>query len=71
MMNIRQFEDGLLKVTFDAVNKQQTITIEIGNATATLDAATANDLLDWLYQQRDSLFQLAYMSPAEQAQETI
>jgi hypothetical protein len=29
-MNIRQFEDGLLKLTFDAANKQQAITIEIG-----------------------------------------
>jgi len=70
-MNIRQFEDGLLKLTFDAVNRQQTITIEIGNATATLDAATANDLLDWLYQQPDTLFQLAHTSSTGQAPETL
>ncbi len=70
-MNIRQFEDGPLKVTFDAANRQQAITIEIGNATAILDAGTANDLLDWLYQQRESLFHLAQPSPREQATETL
>ena len=62
-MDRHQFENGLLKFSFNAGSRAQTLTVEIGNATAALNAADANDLLDWLYQNRDTLFQLAYMSP--------
>jgi hypothetical protein len=62
-MDKRQFENGLLKFSFNAGSRKQTLIVEIGNATAALNAAEANDLLDWLYQNRDTLFQLAYMPP--------
>ncbi len=47
-----------LQISFDPTSAKQTVTIAIGDKAVTLDATEANDLLEWLYQKRDTLFQL-------------
>ena len=47
-----------LVVTFDPTSAKQTIAVTIRDKTVHLDATEANDLLEWLYQKRDTLFQL-------------
>lgn len=46
-----------LQISFDPKSKEQTVTITIGDKTVPLDATETNDLLEWLYQKRDTLFQ--------------
>ena len=47
-----------LRLTFDPQNAKQTVAVTIRDKTVHLDATEANDLLEWLYQKRDLLFQL-------------
>jgi hypothetical protein len=47
-----------LRLTFDPTNAKQTVAVTIRDKTVHLDASEANDLLEWLYQKRDTLFQL-------------
>jgi hypothetical protein len=52
------FVKDRLQLTFDPKSKEKTTTITIGEQAVTLDAAEANDLLEWLYQKRDRFWQL-------------
>lgn len=47
-----------LRLTFDPTNAKQTVAVTIRDKTVTLDATESNDLLSWLYDRRDLLFQL-------------
>jgi hypothetical protein len=56
-MNQPYHKDGL-QISFDPSNAKQTVSVTIRDKVVHLDATEANDLLEWLYQKRDTLFQL-------------
>ncbi len=54
----KPYRKDQLQISFDPKSKEQTTTITIGEKVVTLNATETNDLLEWLYQKRDTLFQL-------------
>jgi hypothetical protein len=57
-MDNQPYHKEPLTLTFDPTSAKQTVTVAIRDMTVHLDATEANDLLEWLYQKRDTLFQL-------------
>jgi hypothetical protein len=55
-----------LVLTFDPSNAKQTVAVTIRDKVVTLDATEANNLLEWLYQKRDTLFQYEIVQHLEQ-----
>jgi hypothetical protein len=55
-----------LTLTFDPTSAKQTVAVTIQGKVVTLDATEANDLLEWLYQKRDTLFQYEIVQHLEQ-----
>ncbi len=54
-----KFEAKELVTTFDETSKEKTVSITIADKTVNLSATEANDLLEWLYQKRDTFFRLS------------
>jgi hypothetical protein len=54
-----KFEAKELVTTFDETSKEETVSITITDKTVKLSATEANDLLEWLYQRRDTFFRLS------------
>ena len=57
-MDLEPYRKEPLVLTFDPRNAKQTVAVTIRDKTVYLDATEANDLLEWLYRKRDTLFQL-------------
>jgi hypothetical protein len=65
-MTQEPYHKDQLQISFDPKSKEQTTIITIGDKAVTLNATETNDLLEWLYQKRDTLFQYEMVQHLEQ-----
>jgi hypothetical protein len=71
MANVLKFERGqaVMRVSLDTTKREETMQVQLGGQTITLNAWDAEELVLWLARQKENLYWLAHREEEEELDE--